>query len=245
MKLAHIHRPKCAGVFVNSYFKVKVADPLGWRIQNSWLEIKRDWTDEELKERLADPNPNHFVTNHSKNWGADLVRFARSQGFLTFSFARHPGDLLCSYFFFHMKEWKFVGNDYPKLGIPVKDFCQWPLDAWLRHALDDPECKCEIHQSGRRLRDMFAQDGWFDWETPPWVDELDVYMPFTMQNFMWFLREHCNMGYHEWSKKNRSTNAGWREYVEQGVVTEKTVHLVETSAEMARWNALTDRYPLT
>lgn len=244
MKLAHIHRPKCAGVFVNSYFRVKVYDPQGWRIQNSWKEIGRDWTDSELRARLEDQNPHHFVTNHAKQWSREMVKLAKDNGFLTFSWARHPGDLLCSYFFFHQKEWAHVGNDYPKLGIPVKDFCEWSLNGFIRHALDG-DCQCELHKSGDTVRGQFATDGWFDWETPPWVDELDAYLPFTQQNFMWFLREHCNWGYHEWPKRNESVNAGWQMNVDHGIVSPEVVELVQSCPEMQRWRALTEKFPLT
>lgn len=244
MKLAHIHRPKCSGVFVNSYFRVKVYDPRGWRIQNSWKEIHRDWSAEELETRLTDPDPHHFVTNHTKNWTRMQIVLARENGFKTFMWGRHPGDLLCSYFFFHMKEFKHLANKYPKLGIPIEDFHKWPLDNWLRHALDDPTCECEIHKSGKKIFDMFAHDGWFDWGTPDWWREVDVYRPFTDQNFQWFLREHCNMGYHEWPKRNTSCNAGWQRYVDEGAISPRTVEMLMAHTEWHQWIKLTEMYPL-
>lgn len=241
-----MHRPKTAGVFVNSYFRVKVFEPQGWRIENSWKDLHRDWNEEELRERLTDPTPNHFITNHGKAWPIELIRLARENGFTTFAWARHPGDLLCSYYYFHMKEYSRQGRDYPKFKIPIKEYNQWPLDTWLRHMLDDPTCGCAYHKDGGKLSEdpEFSQDGWMDWQTPPWVDELDVYMPFTMQNFMWFLREKCNIGYHEWAKRNESNNAGWDGYVDQFVIRPETADLLYATEEWHKWEALTRQFPL-
>lgn len=244
MKLAHIHRPKCMGVFVNSWFRNKVFEPNGWRLENSWQSMFRDWTPAELSNRLIADDEHHFVHNHAKKWTKEHVELARRKGFTTFSWSRHPGDLLCSYFYFHMKEFKHVGNDYAKLGIPIKDFHLWPLDNWLRHVLDDDDCQCELHLISNTVASAYATDGWLDWETPPWIDEVEVYMPFSDQNFQWFLRQHCNTPYKHWPKRNTSCNAGWKNYCDQGVISAKTQALLFEHPEWERWIKLTEKHPI-
>ncbi|NRA94568.1 MAG: sulfotransferase family 2 domain-containing protein [Planctomycetes bacterium] len=127
-KLAFVHIMKTAGSYVDRYLCDKV---LGrhtmrrWRnhvIKNSWRDgLDRDWTEDELRGFLALTDRRIYVHNHSVSWTEELIRDYGDAGYCTFSWVRHPGDALCS--FYH---WRIEQD-----GPPVES-----LDEFVRAQID-------------------------------------------------------------------------------------------------------------
>lgn len=127
-KLAFVHIMKTAGSYVDRCLREQVLQRhkvRRWRnhvIRNSWQQgLGRDWTDDELRAFLALPHRRVYVHNHSVNWSEDLVRAYADAGYSTFSWVRHPGDALCSFYHWRMRK-----------GPPL----EWSLDALLRQTID-------------------------------------------------------------------------------------------------------------
>ena len=103
-KIAFVHIPRTAGVFLMHNLLPELRKN-EYKILNSWNNLRRDWTKEELLSFLNIKNQSMFVHNHLSNWDAESIKKYKKNGWFTFSFIRHPGDRLCSaYFRFNIKE---------------------------------------------------------------------------------------------------------------------------------------------
>ena len=114
-KIAFVHIPRTAGVFLMHNLLPELRKN-EYKILNSWNNLRRDWTKEELLSFLNIKNQSMFVHNHLSNWDAESIKKYKKNGWFTFSFIRHPGDRLCSeYFYFeHPDEWNFNLDKYIK-----------------------------------------------------------------------------------------------------------------------------------
>ena len=114
--IAFIHIPRTAGTYFTSYitnFLIKNE----YKIINSWKNLKRDWTKKELLSFLEIKNNQPiFVHNHLGNWDKETIKKYKENGWFLVSFIRHPGDRLCSeYFYFeHPDEWNVNLDKYIK-----------------------------------------------------------------------------------------------------------------------------------
>jgi len=119
---AFIHVQKCAGTYVDACV-TRLLVPQGYTIYNPWFmtraEIaslgrgipfdrtiskegcRRDWSTQELLHIKAIPGKK-YVHNHSKNWNEAFSEYKKD--FFTFSFLRHPLDIMCSMYFFLLEK---------------------------------------------------------------------------------------------------------------------------------------------
>ncbi len=101
--LAFIHIPRTAGTYCFTYM-AGFLEKKGYKIRNSWKNLKREWTKEEMLKFLEDPEK-QFVHNHLYSWDDETFYKYKKKGWYTISFVRHPGDRLCSeYFHFNLGE---------------------------------------------------------------------------------------------------------------------------------------------
>jgi hypothetical protein len=128
-KLAFVHIMKTAGTFVTGYLERQVLNRhrvlrfRNHRILNSWAAgLGRDWSTDELESFLHLPEPRLYVHNHVAGWGEDLIRTYRQAGFFTFTFVRHPGDALCSFYFWSRE------RDGDR-GVPLDRFIATHIDS--------------------------------------------------------------------------------------------------------------------
>jgi hypothetical protein len=60
--------------------------------------MERDWTTEELRGFLHSRRRRIYVHNHVNNWDRDLIADFKGAGYFTFTWVRHPGDAMCSFY---------------------------------------------------------------------------------------------------------------------------------------------------
>ena len=130
--------PKTAGIYVETYLQ-DILKKNGYKhhsltITNSpRFEDKHkgfDWTEEELLEIAKCPKRHQFVSNHSPNWSLKAFREFKKRGWFTFAFVRHPGDQICSLYFFSRERYNLYTNisldNYVRSLLKGKDTC-WLL----------------------------------------------------------------------------------------------------------------------
>ena len=118
-KIAFIHIARTAGgsilVNIQPFLKEK-----NYKIFNSWETRDRDWNPDELLAFIKEPQA--FVHNHSFSWDRKTFYKYKKNGWFTFAFVRHPGDRLCSeYFYFHSKNPSFNLDKFIKYNLLNKN----------------------------------------------------------------------------------------------------------------------------
>ncbi|MAG61640.1 hypothetical protein CMI43_02405 [Candidatus Pacearchaeota archaeon] len=100
-KIAFIHIARTAGGSILVNIQPFLAKK-NYKIFNSWKTMNRDWNQKELLSFIDENQA--FVHNHSFNWNRKTFYKYKKNEWFTFAFVRHPGDRLCSeYFYFHSK----------------------------------------------------------------------------------------------------------------------------------------------
>jgi hypothetical protein len=96
-RVAFVHVMKTAGSFVNRHMSSALRDR-GYRTFNSWAEMGRDFTLEELEGFRGQGHERAYVHNHAGGWDEATVRRYQDSGWFVFSFARPPGERWCSFY---------------------------------------------------------------------------------------------------------------------------------------------------
>jgi len=140
-RIAFLHIPKTGGVSVRRflYGKLCVERPYVFRriefkpenLHESKLYY-RNLTDSELQRYARSKEPLQFLPSHSP-WSEETLRVFKENGWMVFSFVRHPGDLLCSSYFFNRDQYGFF------LNVTLDDFLSSRLHARQMAAWHIPE----------------------------------------------------------------------------------------------------------
>jgi hypothetical protein len=96
-KIAFIHIVRTGGTFFNAYFHGQLGNR--FKVHDSWRDgLRRDWSEQELLSFVDMDSV--YVHNHVINWPLNVVEMYLKRGWFLFTFVRHPGDQLCSYYFY-------------------------------------------------------------------------------------------------------------------------------------------------
>lgn len=204
-KVAFIHIPKTAGIYVETYLQTNLKKN-GYKVhQLKATDSPRfkdphrggDWNEEELLEIARCSEPAQFVSNHSPSWTPRAFREFKKMGWLTFAFVRHPGDQLCSLYFFSRERYNLYVNT--------------PLDHYVQVLLKDKTDRC--------------------WYLPEFWEEIDYIREYTEKNFRNFLNSHLGHVYSPGPKLNTSVNKGYEHYCETGEISPSTAKLVKDNEQ--------------
>ena len=171
-KLLFVHTPKTAGVYVGEY----IPEYLGYRrILSDKQDAKGIWVDfttDEIKKFINEKDV--ILQTHALSFGwhhltpmipmeskekiVETIKSFREKGWFVFSFIRHPGEILCSFYHYvydlHVKgEDDIVAADcnvssyysspklhesnwyYPNEPITVKNL----IEMYIKYILPDPD----------------------------------------------------------------------------------------------------------
>ncbi len=140
-KVLFAHTPKAAGVHLIDYFEHELRYP---RIQSDGRTDDGVWLDFTIRQLLERTGADHaFLNTHvlAFGWSAlveiipfaekqkivEAIRTFRSNGWFTFTFVRHPGELLTSFYYYvldaHERGWhKDVARHVPAVGRTLEQF---------------------------------------------------------------------------------------------------------------------------
>jgi hypothetical protein len=201
-KIIFCHFGKAAGVWVNEYLKAMLRRR-GYVIRDSWeLGLERDWSPLELSQiRRLDLDLLYVHQHHINLKQQDIAAF-RNAGFYTMTFLRHPGDIICSLYFW-ARRLVDEGKGNPFAGH--FDITNATLDEWAQHCLGP----------ARQL-----------WALPVWTDDLHHAEEYCEANFAAFIDRHFGQAYDPtalpFERRNSSANKGWANHVASGEICETT-----------------------
>lgn len=223
------HCPKTAGTHLISYFE----HTLGYeRIQSQSrgdTGVWNDYTNADL--RLEISRAHGFLNTHSLSYGwhemvpgvipkasreeiVQTIRDFRSAGWFIFTFVRHPGDALCS--FYHYVK------DYEDKGMPEIIDAHTSVDMSIEGFLS---LHCD--------KELF----------PTYWRELDYVGVAGNDGFKAFFEEYFDHEFVPNARgKHTSSNPGYRYYCERGEVSEETQARIEASLNMMCFNAVLERH---
>ncbi len=218
-KVLFAHTPKAGGLHIEEYFGGKLGYP---RIQStdSFPEgVWRDFTPEGLRAHIGVEHA--FLNTHllAYGWSAlveiiqpaekeeivALIREFHAQGWFTFTFVRHPGDLLCSFYHYVWAAERRGWHDAVARHAPVID-----------HSLDEfvaEHCEREL--------------------LPDFWRELDFAGVASDEAFTDFFREHFDHAYERRAAPSHASGShGYSHYCKTGELTPETIARVESSRNM-------------
>lgn len=228
--VAFVHFGKAGGQYVARY----VSQLLGpsCEILNSFSRgLRRDWSNGEMRiiaQKIFHPNRQLFVANHHHNFGPELVRFFKANGWATFCFVRDPRDVITSLYFYGLKLIE-AGKDCP--GSPLHpagvlaghlkpdafeplDATAMDLDAWAEAMVE----REELHRF---------------WVLPPWLDEVEFVAPISDDSLAWFFIKHFGHDYRPRQRVNVSANQGFEHYVTNGRISQATAAKVNAHKKIS------------
>jgi D-inositol-3-phosphate glycosyltransferase len=217
-RLAFVHIPRTGGTYVDRYLGT-VLDPSGFALYNAgnW-GLDRDWSVDELEEIRKRPDRLAYVHNHTHGWTIEALERYRKDGWHTFSFFRHPGDQLCSFFF-----WIRARR---RRGTTTDDW------AWISRVDLDDFLKGVLRRE--RLNAGVL-------EAMPWAPHLDSLEEFGADSFGRFLSERLGHEYKPQAPVNSSGNPGWSQARAQGLVSDETERLLREDPMYRDYLELTRR----
>lgn len=135
-KIVFMHIPKTGGTAISELLSRALCRELGYKqhyvlpIEKNLIPGKpwlRNFSVDELTAISTDAAPLQFIRDHTP-WPKDLFRRFKENGWFIFSFVRHPGDLICSWY--HYMRFGCGIPVYERLDDCVADLFSGPLE-WL------------------------------------------------------------------------------------------------------------------
>ena len=227
-RVAFLHLMKTAGSHIQNYMIHYVIlrhlllipwnHQLRFRRDETVIERDNDWNMSEmirlLKLRNSGPM---YIHNHINNWNAQLHSMAKKEEWFTFMFLRHPGDILCSHYYYTRE------ND-------IHWDLAYPKDVSLNFYL-------------QRILNCANDHTW--WQIPSWHKQIDYVRLYTDDNFHEFLQEHFD--HHDYLKNrsklthhgNKTQNPGWSKLCDSGDINRENQEMLERHPQMRLFEQLT------
>ncbi len=205
-KILFVHIIKTAGTYVFDY----LAEHLrygGYRVID--VESSKDHRNQinhYLAQEAMKDRPDRFIHCHADYLPKEFFEKFLERGWFSFSFVRHPGDLLCSYYFYAR-----INPDFHAEGS---------LDEFIRG------CLMGRSGSGTTRLDYFG--------IPAYWKKMDFVAEFSETNFKFFLKKYFGHRYAPKVPMNVSENKGYAYYCDQGQISATTRAMLEAS-EQYRW----------
>ena len=208
MKIAYVHLMKTAGSAVDRYLKREVCWNTNYRLENSWLCRKEDWSNQELLQILDTDDQRVYVHNHADGWPADTLQKFIDRDWFTFCFYRHPGDQWCS--FYHWARTKLKSKN-PSIAA------QYELDQFLNLAWSDGK-----HHDYRKV----FQELRLALDLPTNWREMNYVGSFSRTTFLKFTWKYFRKRGFLLSPVNQSISKGYSYYRRRGQISNKTHELL-------------------
>jgi len=209
-KILFIHVVKTGGSYVMHHLGNYLA---GRSYQICDIESqhdRREFVSETLIRTAKDPSLNDkkiLLHCHADFVPEEIFRVFKENGWFTFSFVRHPGDLLCSYYYY-----AFIN---PRFNI------HGDLNFFIYSTVSTSK--------------EYAQYTKLDhFGIPAYWRDLDFIQEFNELNFSNFLRQYFGHSYVPGSALNKGLNLGYRHYCDSGQISEETQALLEKH-EQCEW----------
>ena len=227
-KIAFIHLMKTAGSHLQHYLLDHVIQEhlrlipwnhqLRFRRDETVTKRSRDWNMSEMIRllRLRNSGPT-YIHNHVNHWNAQLHSLAKKEDYFTFMFLRHPGDILCSHYYYTRERDIHWDLAYPK-DVSLNFYLQRILNCANDHV-------------------------W--WQIPIWYKQIDYVKLYTDTNFHEFLQEHFDHDDYLKNKpnltheNNKTQNPGWAKLCESGDINKENQTLLERHQQMRLFEELT------
>ena len=141
-KIAFMHIPKTGGKSVTQHLIQELCEKRAYKHhfiltseENRMMDRPgfRNFSAKEIGDIARDPAPLQFFRNHTP-WSGEEFHELKRQGWFVFSFVRHPGEILCSWYHFMQSRYgKWTDKSLEegvkfKLSEPLS--MQWIPDFW-------------------------------------------------------------------------------------------------------------------
>jgi hypothetical protein len=222
-KLAFYHASKAGGSEMMRIVDGIVTDRLRYQSLNSFKIGTNDWTESELLQichgtfKYQEGN-RWIVHNHGQSWSANSIDE------------------------FLKNDWKFWGM-YRPIRDRLLSFYYWSMDN-LKSSGKHPMSGRIIYYPtvNEFLEQLVTSKGYKkEWALPHRYEEMKWY-PCSDMGLIKATKDHFNLilSRDEVSHTNRSSNIGWDDAVACGIITKKTVDLINNLDEVKQWDEFID-----
>ena len=226
-KVLFVHTPKAAGVYLIEYFRTRLGYARTQSTKQTDSGVWLDFTPDELLEHLDDEG---FINTHvlSAGW-SDLValvpaastdeivrtiRAFRARGWFVFTFVRHPGEHLCSFYHYVLDAQRRGWHESVRLHAPAVDRT---LEAFVSE-----HCEREL--------------------LPAYWRELDFAGLASDENLAAFFARHFDHAFEPRAMDaHASGSRGYAHYCGTGEISAETQARIEASTNMAIYREIAGR----
>lgn len=226
-KLFFVHTPKSAGVHTSDYLVNQLGYELLASVKRDAQRVWDDWTLDEIKSRI-DVEYGLLMT-HTLAHGWSKLAYSiphtteqevihtleafKDSGWFTFTFIKHPGELLCS--FYHYVQ-RFIEQGKQ----PIVD----------KH--------CPVAD---RTIDQFVSEHANDVLLPAHWRHFDYIGIANDEDFAHFFQTHFDHSFRpDVAESHRSSNPGYAHYCRTGAITATTRQKVEASRNVGIYHEILD-----
>ncbi|MEZ4870495.1 MAG: hypothetical protein R3C14_54705 [Caldilineaceae bacterium] len=218
-KLLYIHIPKTAGVYLSEYINHNLPYRQVLSDKRNDANVWTDFTVDELMGYLHEEEI--FLPTHTLSYGwhdlayiipwasqeqiIDTIRLFKANGWFTFAFVRHPGDILCSFYHY---VYDFHQQSMPHVVAAHAPVIDRSLDAFVAEHCEKPLL-------------------------PSYWHELDVVAEASDKNFTAFFKRYFQHDFQPGTAPSHASGSrGYRYYCAEGVISQATQRKVEQSVNM-------------
>ena len=222
-KLLFVHTPKSAGAHTSDYIVMQLGYELLASFKRDANRVWEDWTLDEVKARIDAKNG--LLRTHTLAHGWEKLAYSippttqqsvmetikafRARGWFTFTFIKHPGELLCSFYHY------------------VQPFIQQEKD----HIVNK---HCPVAD---RTIDQFVSEHAIDVLIPAYWCLFDYIGIANDQNFSHFFKHHFGHTFQPGvAELHKSENLGYEHYCRTGEISVETRLKIEATQNTRIYN---------